>query len=119
MFQHFNDLVICLSKSSLFKVGVSPNKLYVCHYAGKPILYAIDSGHYHPVADAQAGVELPPENPQALADAIIALYRLPAEQRADMGQNGRKAVLDQYEYGALAQQLATVDRKSTRLNSSH
>src|SRR3546814_19599393 len=78
MLQHFNALFIGLSKSSLFKYGVSPNKLYDYLYAGKPILYAIDSSNYHPVADAQAGVDLPHENPQDLDDAIktgITLWR--------------------------------------------
>src|SRR3546814_14226130 len=88
MLQHFNALFIGLSKSSLFKYGVSPNKLYDYLYAGKPILYAIDSGNYHPVADAQAGVDLPPANPQALAAALMALYRLPADQPDNMGQIG-------------------------------
>lgn len=108
MLQRFDVSYIGLTRSRLFEHGVSPNKLFDYMYAARPIIYAIESGAYHPVTDAGAGVECPAENPQALADAIVELHELPAEQRAAMGRNARDAVLQQYEYGALARQLATV-----------
>ena len=87
---------------------MSPNKLFDYLYSGKPILYAIDSGAYKPVEDAGAGLQIEPENPQALADAVLKLYQLPEAERKQMGENGRKAALEQYEYGMLAKKLEHV-----------
>lgn len=108
MLNQFDACYIGLTKDPLFRFGVSPNKLFDYLYSGKPILYGIDSGEYEPVAEAQAGLQLEPENPQALAAAILQLYQMPEEQRQDMGNNGRKAALEEYEYGSLAKKLAEV-----------
>lgn len=108
MLNQFDACYIGLTKDPLFRFGVSPNKLFDYLYSGKPILYGIDSGEYEPVAEAQAGLQLEPENPQALADAILQLYQMSEEQRQHMGENGRKTALEQYEYGMLAQKMAKV-----------
>lgn len=99
-------LFLSVRKNSLYNYGIGLNKLYDYLYAGKPILYAAESGDYHPVKEGDAGLELSPEDPVALADAIMKLYRMPASERNKMGQNGRKLVLERYEYGILARQLA-------------
>lgn len=102
----FDVLFIGLTKDELFRFGVSPNKLFDYMYAAKPILYAIDSGDYHPVADIKAGLEMPPEDPQALANAILALQQTSADERLAMGQRAREAVTTQYDYAVLAKKLA-------------
>ncbi|UJF25309.1 glycosyltransferase family 4 protein [Suttonella sp. R2A3] len=104
----FDACFIGLTKDPLFRFGVSPNKLFDYLYSGKPVLYAIESGAYTPVSDAQAGLQIEPENPQAIADAILQLYQMPGEDLKQMGQNGHKAALEQYEYGMLAQKLEKV-----------
>jgi len=108
MLNQFDACYIGLTKDPLFRFGVSPNKLFDYLYSGKPILYAIDSGDYKPIEEAVAGLQVEPENPQALAAAILQLYQMPEEQRQQMGENGRKAALEEYEYGSLAKKLAEV-----------
>lgn len=108
MLNEFDACFIGLTKDPLFRFGVSPNKLFDYLYSGKPILYAIDSGAYKPVEDAGAGLQIEPENPQALADAVLKLYQLPEAERKQMGENGRKTALEQYEYGMLAKKLEKV-----------
>ena len=108
MLARFDACFIGLTKDPLFRFGVSPNKLFDYLYAGKPIVYAIESGDYQPVAEAKAGLQVAPQDPQALAAAILQLYRMPAPEREKMGHNGHQAALAQYEYGMLAQQLAAV-----------
>ena len=83
---------IGLTPDPLFRFGVSPNKLFDHFIAAKPILYAIDSGDYHPVTTAQAGFEFPPANPQALADAILQLQATPEEDKLKSVQSGRAYV---------------------------
>lgn len=108
MLSRFDVCYIGLTKDELFKYGVSPNKLFDYLYSGKPIIYAIDSGEYHPVLDANAGLEITPMDSNALAQAILQLYQMPENERKQLGENGRRVALEQYEYGMLAEQLADV-----------
>ncbi|MBF4348901.1 glycosyltransferase WbuB, partial [Vibrio anguillarum] len=104
----FDACYIGLTKDPLFRFGVSPNKLFDYLYSGKPIVYGIESGEYKPIEDSKAGLQVPAQAPEQLADAVLSLYQMPAEERLAMGENGRKAALKQYEYGQLANQLIKV-----------
>ena len=106
MLTQFDACYIGLTKDPLFRFGVSPNKLFDYLYSGKPIIYGIDSGDYKPVEEAQAGLQVPVQDPDKLADAILKLYQMPAERRVELGANGRKAALDQYEYSNLSSSIA-------------
>lgn len=108
MLGRFDGCYIGLSKDPLFRFGVSPNKLFDYFYSGKPIIYGIESGGYKPVEEAGAGIQIPAEDDKELADAVLQLYQMSPEQRTAMGQNGRKAALEQYEYGKLAEKFANV-----------
>jgi glycosyltransferase involved in cell wall biosynthesis len=72
---------------NLYRYGFSFNKLFEYLAAGKPILFSINSA-YNPVEEAGAGLTLPPEDPEALAQAIIRLYHLPAAERLNLGEKG-------------------------------
>ncbi|MGM0984085.1 MAG: glycosyltransferase family 4 protein [Pseudomonadota bacterium] len=108
MLSRFDACYIGLTRDPLFRFGVSPNKLFDYFYSGKPVIYGIDSGEYRPVEESKAGVQILAEDPQQLADAVLKLYNLPVEERAARGGNGRKAAMEQYEYGQLAEKLASV-----------
>ena len=99
---------IGLTADPLFRFGVSPNKLFEYLVSGKPVLYGIDSGEYRPVEHYQAGLTVPAENPQALADAIRRLHAMPEEERRRMGENGRRAALEHYDYARLARGMERV-----------
>lgn len=104
----FDVCYIGLTKDPLFRFGVSPNKLFDYLYAGKPILYAIDSGKYTPVSDAQAGIQIEPENVQQIVQAILKLYNMSSEERIAMGMNGYNEAIQSYEYGSLTQKLTSI-----------
>lgn len=104
----FDVLAIGAKKTSLYKYGVSPNKLFDYFYAAKPIVYYIESGDYKPVESACAGYEVESGNPQALAGAILKIYNMTVEERHLMGRNGRKEALENYEYGSLSERFAKV-----------
>lgn len=106
---------IGLTKDPLFKYGVSPNKLFDYLYSGRPIVYAIDSGGYRPVSEAAAGIQVKPECPQAVADAVVELFKMPKSEREEMGSRGRKLAMSEYEYGLIAEKLSHIFES---LNSS-
>lgn len=104
----FDILVVGAKKEPMYRFGVSPNKLFDYLISGKPIVYHIDSGDYHPIKDAGCGFEIEPGRPDDLAEAILKLYQMPPQEREALGENGHKAALEQYEYGQLAEHLAQV-----------
>ena len=55
------------------------------------------------VKEAQCGLCVEPEDPQALADAILALYADPT-LRERLGRNGRQHVVQHYTRQVVAQQ---------------
>ncbi|MCZ2443349.1 MAG: glycosyltransferase family 4 protein [Flavobacteriales bacterium] len=105
MLAEFSVCYMGLTKDPLFRFGVSPNKLFDYLYSGKPVLYAVDSGNYTPIKDSKAGMQIEPQNPQAIADAVLKFYNMTPKERTKMGENGCKVAMQQYEYGKLAKKL--------------
>lgn len=97
-----------LTKDSLFRFGVSPNKLFDYLVSGKPIIYGIDSGDYKPVQEFAAGLQVPPEDPVALAEAIRKLKAKAPRELDAMGDNGRRSAFEHHEYGMLAEKLEQI-----------
>lgn len=97
-------LVFHLRKLSVLRYGMSPNKL--CDYlaAGKPILCAAQARN-DPVREAGAGISVPPEEPQALAQAVQDFLRMPREDLAAMGARGREYARAHLDVGQLATRL--------------
>lgn len=80
-----------LADNPTFKT-VYPNKVFDYMSCARPVLLAIDGVARKMVCDdAQAGVFVKPEDPRAIADAILALGADPAG-RQRMGESGRRWV---------------------------
>ena len=102
------DLIcICGKQSSLYRFGICLNKMYDSMMAGKPIICALKAPN-DDVTDNRCGKSIPPEDPAALAAAVGELLALPAAERIAMGQRGKQAAVEQYEYSALAKKFLNV-----------
>lgn len=97
-------LYIGLIAKSLFRFGISPNKIMDYMMAAKPIISAIRAGN-DPVSEAQCGITVEPENPQAIADGILKLAALSQEEREAMGRRGRDYILKNQTYDILAKKF--------------
>lgn len=97
-------LYIGSPKRSLYRFGISPNKLMDYMMASKPVLMAIDAGN-DPVKEAGCGLTIEPDNPQAVAVGIRNLLALTDEERATMGKRGQAYVLRNHAYPVLAQRF--------------
>lgn len=100
-------LYIGLKKQSLFRFGVSPNKLMDYMMAGKPVIHAIDAGN-DMVAESGCGISVPPEDPQAVADAVKRLMDMSEDERKAMGQKGKEYVVAHHDYRVLAKRFLEV-----------
>jgi glycosyltransferase involved in cell wall biosynthesis len=107
MLSRFNTCYIGWLNDPLYRFGIGANKIPEYLYSGKPIIHAF-SGGGDPIMEASAGIRIPAEDDKQLADAVLKLYRMSQEERAAIGANGRKAALEQYEYGQLAEKLSGV-----------
>ncbi len=94
-------LYIGLQHQSLFRFGISPNKLMDYMMAAKPIIQAIEAGN-DMVTESRCGITVRPEAPEAIAAAIRALFEMSPAERDALGQNGRHYVTTHHDYPQLA-----------------
>jgi len=104
LLSEFDFLYIGLQRQSLFRFGISPNKLIDYMMAAKPIIQAIDAGN-NMVEEANCGISVQPENDDAVVEAIEKLLKLSAEELAILGANGRQFALINHDYRILAEKF--------------
>ena len=107
MLSTFDICYIGWQKNSLYRFGIAPNKLPEYLYAGKPIIHAF-SGKGDIVQQANAGITIEAEDPQAIADAVMRLYGLSDSERSVLGNNGHQYVLQHLEYKMIAEKLESI-----------
>lgn len=107
MLSRFDACYIGWLNDDLYRFGIGANKIPEYLYSGKPVLHAY-SGACDPITEINAGLQISPEDSVQLAEAVLQLYKMPVEERAAMGINGRNAALEKYEYGQLAKELVQV-----------
>lgn len=91
----------------LYRFGISLNKLTDYLAAGRPIVF-FGRSSYDPVKEAQAGFSVPPGDPEQLADAIEHLVALTPQERMEMGERGRRYLLEHHNIPRLAERLLEV-----------
>jgi glycosyltransferase involved in cell wall biosynthesis len=79
--------VFNLEDLPLFKYGISSNKLFDYLASGRPVVFSGNTAN-NPVKESGAGLSVPANSPELLADAIISLMRLTPAQRVEIGSNG-------------------------------
>ena len=97
----FDGLYVGLQKHSLFRFGISPNKMFDYMMAEKPIIQAIEAGN-NIVKEARCGFYAEPENIEDIKNAILKLANFSDNERVEMGLNGKKYVLENHSYKNLA-----------------
>jgi glycosyltransferase involved in cell wall biosynthesis len=96
--------VALLKDLTLYRFGMSLNKLYDYMASARPVLFAARSLN-DPVSESGCGIVVPPENPEALADAIIKLAEMTSEERWQMGLRGRRYVEEGHDFAKLSAKL--------------
>ena len=94
-------LVACVIDSPVYKFGINLNKIYDYFLARKPILFAGNTPN-NPVKESSSGISLPPENPEALAQAILKFKSMTPQQRNVYGERGFSYAKIHYSQDALA-----------------
>jgi glycosyltransferase involved in cell wall biosynthesis len=83
-------LLIHLKALPEYRMSI-PGKTYVYMACGKPIVAAVAGTTAEIIADSSGGIVCPPEDPQAMVEAITTIFEMSAEERARMGDAARRA----------------------------
>ncbi|MDP2792324.1 MAG: glycosyltransferase family 4 protein [Rectinemataceae bacterium] len=100
-------LYIGLQRQSLFRFGISPNKIMDYMLAGKPIICAIEAGN-DIVGESGCGITTSAEDSDAIAAAARQLAKEPPQALRELGIRGRNFVLEQYDTRKLAARMLDV-----------
>ncbi len=84
-----------------------PNKVFDYMAAGRPVILAIEGVIKEVVEEAQAGIAVPPGNPDELASAIRHLAENPEICR-EMGMNGRRTIETEFSRVELADKFTAL-----------
>jgi glycosyltransferase involved in cell wall biosynthesis len=80
--------------------GARPSKFFPVLASGKPLIFAGQGEAARLIEDANAGVVVPPENAQALADAVVQLLD-DSRMLQTLGENGRRFVEANLQWSSL------------------
>jgi colanic acid biosynthesis glycosyl transferase WcaI len=86
--------LVPLRRSEVFKTAV-PSKMFEAMAAAKPVILGVEGEAREILLEAQAGIPVPPEDPETMVSAVLDLQQAPGQARM-LGANGRCAVLKKY-----------------------
>ena len=97
-------LLVSLQDQPIFAQTI-PSKIQSYLACGKPVIASIRGSGSDVINESGAGVSVPPENPQKLADAVMSLYQTPKHARDKIGESGREYYLKTFERSKLIGKL--------------
>jgi len=100
IFSTADALLVTLRPDPAFALTV-PGKIQSYLACGKPIIASLDGEGARLVEEAGAGIACPAGDAEALAKAVLALYNMPRESRAEMGKKGFKFCKDNFSRDTL------------------
>lgn len=103
-FAHADAMLVTLKRSPIFALTI-PSKVQSYLACAKPVVAAIDGEGARIVDISGAGLSAPAEDAQALADAVLSLYKMPDEERVAMGRNGLAYFKDNFARDLLLDRL--------------
>jgi glycosyltransferase involved in cell wall biosynthesis len=106
-------LLIHLKDDPLFRITI-PSKTLAYMATGKPILAAGNGDISDLITKVGAGITCPPGNGRALAASVRQLFSMSADERRNMGKQGRQAASNQYSKDVV---IAEIEKELRRAAS--
>lgn len=100
-------LLVPLRRDQLFEAFI-PSKLYDYMACARPVILTVPGEAQNILEMAEAGVYVPPEDPQSLKNAILELSNKPPEVLDHYGKKGRNFVIKHFDRERQALKLAEV-----------
>jgi glycosyltransferase involved in cell wall biosynthesis len=118
LMQKAGALLVTLADEPIFALTV-PNKVQAYMAAGRPILACLNGEGARLVMEAKAGLSVPAQDAQALADAVLQLYRMSPEDRAQFGINGRCYFKENFDHDKLVDDLIAHLRAMSKMTEEN
>ncbi len=97
-------MLATLKKEPIFALTI-PAKVQSYLACARPVIAALEGEGARIIDEARAGIICPPENPEALSHAVLAMYHIPLKERETMGERGRNYFELHFERSMLMEQL--------------
>jgi glycosyltransferase involved in cell wall biosynthesis len=103
-FAQADAMLVTLKRDPAFALTI-PGKIQSYMACGRPILAALDGEGAQLIKESGAGFSSPAEDVEALAQSVMALYRMPKEEREAMGACGKEYCEKNFEREMLIDRL--------------
>ena len=113
IFDQASVLLVSLIRSPIMSLTV-PSKVQAYLAARKPIIASMDGEGARIVEEAGAGIACPAEDSHALAQAILKLRDMTAEDLGQMGERAGRYYQDHFEPRMLANRLSVILSNATK-----
>ena len=97
-------MVASLRQDPAFALTI-PSKIQSYLACAKPIVAALDGEGARVITASGAGLAVSPEDPEALADAVLKIYKLSSVERKILGDNGRRYFKKHFDRETLLDKL--------------
>lgn len=117
---YINAMDVCVAPFVSARGETSPLKLFDYLACGKPVVVGDIPPVRELIGESRGIVGVPPEDPKALAEAIVELLADPERQRR-LGERGRAFVVADHSWGSIARKVASLCRQAieARTKRSH
>ena len=112
-FAHADVLLATLRREPIFAYTI-PSKIQAYIACGKPVIAALEGEGGRNIREAGAGWVVPPEDPRALADAVLAASRLAKSELSSMGQRAEAWFREHFERDKLLARLEAELREAVQ-----
>ena len=110
IFQYIDIFFVGSQNYSLNRFGMCMNKVFDAMMGGKPILYAVNAPNNY-IDEFECGVTVNPENKESIIMGIQKLEEMSEDERILMGQRGRMAAMEHFDYRELAKKFLQICSK--------
>lgn len=97
-------LIACVTDSDIYRFGINMNKLYDYFASGRPVIFSGKAPN-NPITETGAGYSVPPENPEAMTEALKSYLKLRPVERVEMGKRGRLWVEEEFDIVKLGDRM--------------
>jgi glycosyltransferase involved in cell wall biosynthesis len=101
MLNYFDVCFVGRNNTPLFDYGVSSNKFFDYMLAKKPVISSSNKIK-DPVELSNCGFVVTPENPEAIVNTLLLLYKMNPSQRTEMGMKGYAYIKEKHNFTYLS-----------------
>jgi glycosyltransferase involved in cell wall biosynthesis len=99
-----DTMLVTLKRDPIFSLTI-PAKVQSYLACAKPIIAGLDGEGARVIEESGAGFAVRAEDPDALADAVLRMFRLSQDERAEMGRRGHAYFASHFEREMLMDRL--------------